>query len=202
MKKIKFLLIYLYCCSLSACFTPPNSDPVNVANGNYTLDPAHTSIIWRIKHAGLSNYTARFDKISGVLSFDPQHPENSQIDIRVVTASVNTGDPEFDAEIGLKGKYFDGKDHPEIRFVSTTINLTGKNTGIITGNLSFRGQTHPVSLRAVFNGAGKSFGHKGQTLGFSATASFKRSDFGLSTLIPFGIADEVNLAIETEFNEN
>ena len=124
------------------------------------------------------------------------------MDIRIGTTSVNTGDPEFDADIGLKSKYFDGKNHPEIRFVSTKITLTGDNTGIITGNLSFRGQTHPVDLNTVFNGAGKSFGHKGQTLGFSATTHFKRSDFGLTTLIPFGIADEVSLTIETEFNED
>lgn len=185
---------------LGACHTPPKTIPSEVKQGAYILDPTHTSVVWSLKHAGLSNYTARFDTISGSLDFNSESPENSYIDIRIDPASVNTGDTEFDETIAQDGPYFNADKYPDIRFTSTSITLTGANTGLITGNLSFRGETLSITLDTVFNGAGKSFGHKGQTLGFSAKTKFNRSDFGLKHLIAFGIGDEVSLSIETEFN--
>ena len=165
------------------------------------LDPAHTSIVWSISHVGLSNYTARFDDMKGMLAFDSNAPENSRVNITIDPASVSTGDAKFDETIANGGSYFEAQKYPEIRFVSTSIEITGENTGIIIGNLNFRGTTVPVTLDTVFNGAGKSFGHRGKTLGFSATSRLRRSDFGLTTLSRFGISDEIILRIETEFNE-
>jgi polyisoprenoid-binding protein YceI len=186
---------------LVACYSPPEISPLAAPEGDYVLDPAHASVVWSVKHAGLSNYTARFDKISGALTFNPDNPSASSVDIIIDPNSVNTGDPEFDAEIATKGSYFNSDAHPQIRFVSTNVTTTGENTGIITGDLTFRGTTLPISLNTVFNGAGKSFGHSGKTLGFSATGTLTRSDFGMDHLINFGIGDEVTLVIETEFNE-
>ena len=201
MNYIKFIVIGIAAALLTACFTPPTLLASKAPKGDYVLDPAHTSIVWSLKHAGLSNYTARFDTAQGALSFDPDSPENSRVDIRIDPASVNTGDSEFDDEIANKGSYFNAEKYNEIRFTSTSIKITGENTGEITGALTFRGQTHPLTLSATFNGAGKSFGHKGKTLGFSARGRLKRSDFGLKHLLNFGIGDEVTLTIETEFNE-
>jgi polyisoprenoid-binding protein YceI len=186
---------------LAGCYTPPQISPLAAPDGDYVLDPAHASLVWSVKHAGLSNYTARFDSISGALTFDSENPENSRVDIIIDPLSVSTGDSEFDDEIATKSSYFDTGSHPQIRFVSTNIVTTGENTGKITGDLTFRGTTLPVVLETVFNGAGKSFGHKGKTLGFSARAKFNRSDFGMNNLINFGIGDEVSIVIETEFNE-
>lgn len=165
------------------------------------LDPAHASVVWSLSHAGLSQYTARFDDISGALTFDPDNLPNSRMDIRIDPASVSTGDPEFDETIATGGKYFDADNFPEIRFVSTQITKVTDTTGTLTGDLTFRGVTKPVTLNATYNGAGKSFGHSGTTLGFSATGMLKRSDFGLSYLSNFGIGDDVTLVIEAEFNE-
>ncbi len=187
---------------LASCYTPPVVDLAPDIAGNYVLDPAHTSVVWRISHAGISNYTARFDDIRGTLFFDPFAPQNSRVDIIIDPTSVSTGDAEFDETIAESGNYFNVGKHPQIRFISTSIQITGDNAGLIMGNLTFRGQTKPLVLETVFNGAGKSFGHKGKTLGFSATGTFLRSDFGLTTLRGFGIGDEINLQIETEFNEN
>jgi len=201
MSKLKLIFLFVISTLLSACFTPPNVAVSEAPAGDYILDPTHTSVIWSLKHAGLSNYTARFDQITGALVFDPDNPSNSRVDIRIVPASVSTGDSEFDKEIAFKGSYFNAEKFTEIRFVSTNIKITGENAGDIIGDLSFRGETRPLTLKAVFNGAGKSFGHKGKTLGFSATAKFRRSDFGLTHLKAFGIGDEVSIVIETEFNE-
>ncbi len=186
---------------LSACYTPPRTEPIPAVSGNYVLDPAHASVTWSISHVGLSNYTARFDDIRGTLSYNSVNPELSQVDIHIDPASVSTGLPEFDDTIAFDARYFDAKTHPDIRFVSTSIEKITDTTGRITGDLTFRGETRPVTLDAAFNGAGTSFGHSGKTLGFSAKGSLSRSDFGLTYLKSFGIGDDVTLRIETEFNE-
>jgi polyisoprenoid-binding protein YceI len=187
--------------AFTACATPPVKTPTAAPAGNYKLDPTHASVNWSLSHAGLSNYTARFDTISGALNFNPDTPENSSVDIRIDPKSVSTGLPKFDEELATGGNYFDADQFPEIRFVSTSIQLTGETTGLITGDLTLKGVTKPVTLDVIFNGAGKSFGNPGQTLGFSATTSFLRSDYNMGHLINFGIGDEVSLRIETEFNE-
>lgn len=187
---------------LTGCATPPVQSPLAAPSGNYILDPTHTSVVWSLSHAGLSNYTARFDNISGALDYDPQNPQNSRVDIRIDPKSVNTGLPDFDETIATSGNYLDADTYPDIRFVSTSIEITGETTGLITGNLTLRGVTKPVTLDTVFNGAGKSFGKPGQTLGFSATTEFMRSDFGMDYLIRLAnIGDKMTLRIETEFNE-
>jgi len=186
---------------LSACATPPVVEPTAAPAGNYILDPTHASVTWSLSHAGLSNYTARFDDITGALNFDPNTPQNSTVDIRIDPKSVSTGLTKFDDELASSGNYFDADKFPEIRFVSTGIEITGEATGLITGDLTLKGVTKPVTLDVTFNGAGKSFGNPGKTLGFSATASFLRSDYNMGHLVSFGIGDEVSLRIETEFNE-
>lgn len=200
--KTRHIFITLLLAPLASCFTPPDVERAPELAGNYVLDPAHASVVWNISHVGISQYTARFDDISGTLSFDPLSPENSRVDITIDPASISTGDAEFDETISMGGSYFSASKYPEIRFVSTDIKITSDNTGVITGALTFRGKTLPLALDTVFNGAGKSFGHSGKTLGFSATGTFLRSDFGLTTLSGFGIGDEITLRIETEFNEN
>ena len=186
---------------VSACASPPVVEVSAAPAGNYRLDPTHASVTWSLSHAGLSNYTARFDDISGALNFRPEAPANSRVDIRIDPKSVSTGLPKFDEEIATSGNYFDANSFPEIRFVSTDIKLTGEATGLITGDLTVKGVTKPVTLDVIFNGAGKSFGNPGKTLGFSATTTFLRSDYNMGHLVSFGIGDEVNLRIETEFNE-
>lgn len=187
---------------MSACASPPVQDPLAAPEGRYVLDNSHASVVWSLSHAGLSNFTARFDEISGALDFDPDAPENSRVDIRINPKSVSTGLVEFDETLAMSGNYFDAETYPEIRFVSTGIDITSENTGLITGDLTLRGVTKPVILKTVFNGAGKSFGHPGQTLGFSATTEIMRSDWGMDYLIRLAnIGDKVTLRIEAEFNE-
>ena len=115
---------------------------------------------------------------------------------------MSTGFPDFDDTIATAGRYFDADTHPEIRFTSTAINVSGEARGTVTGDLTFRGVTKPVTLDVTFNGAGKSFGHPGDTLGFSATGNIDRTEFGLTYLSNFGIGNEVKLRIEAEFNES
>ncbi|GGX55708.1 polyisoprenoid-binding protein [Litorimonas cladophorae] len=197
MKKLLLPLLLV----LTACATPPTLDVSAAPEGAYVLDPAHASVNWSLSHSGLSFYTARFDDISGALDFNPNDPTASRVDIRIDPISVSTGDPEWDDTLGTDGKYFDGEKHPEIRFISTSAVKATDSTGTVTGDLTLRGITKPVTLDVTYNGSGKSFGHPGATLGFSATAKIRRSDWGMDYLTNFGIGDEVTLQIQAEFNE-
>jgi len=197
---MKSTILFL-CLFLAACATPPVKVPSAAPSGNYKLDPTHASVSWSLSHVGLSNYTARFDDITGVLNFNSAAPEQSSVNIRIDPQSVNTGLEKFDQELASSSNFFDAGQYPDIRFVSTSVTTTGENTGLITGNLTLKGVTKPIILTTIFNGAGKSFGNPGKTLGFSASGKFLRSDYNMGHLVAFGIGDEVSLRIETEFNE-
>jgi len=201
MNAVKPIFGAIFAVSLIACATPPDPSPLAAVKGNYVLDPQHTSVVFSLSHAGLSQFTGRFDDITGNLDFAPNNPEQSRLDIFIDPNSVNTGLPDFDDDLINDSKYFDAGTYPEIRFTSTQIVKTSDNQGLITGGLFLKGKTNPVTLNVTFNGAGKSFGHPGKTLGFSAIGTFNRSDFNMGYLTNFGIGDEMTLRIETEFNE-
>lgn len=172
--------------------------------GVYTLDETHASLIWKVSHLGLSDYTARFTSFDAELTFDPQNPENSKLVATVDPTSIETDYPypeqkDFNQKLVTGEDWFNAGKFPQIRFESTSITKTGDTTGTITGNLTFLGVTKPLTLNATFNGAMKSqpFSKK-PTMGFSATATMKRSEWGFDTYVP-NIGDEVELLIEAEF---
>lgn len=173
-------------------------------SGIYKLDKSHASLIWKVSHQGLSNYTARFTDFDAHIVLDSQDPKQSSLLVTIDPASVETDYPDldkkdFDNELATSKKWFNADKFPKITFESTKIKKKGKNKGIITGNLTFLGVTKPIELNVIFNGAylEKPFSKK-PALGFSATATLKRSDFGFTTYIPM-IGDEINILIETEF---
>jgi polyisoprenoid-binding protein YceI len=182
---------------------PATPDVAKVLNlgeqpaGVYEVEPTHTSVTWRISHGGLSTYTARFDKISGTIDFNPKTPTLSTADISIDANSVNTGLPTFDAEIAKQ--VFKAGDNPVIRFRSTSLTATSPTTGLMTGDLSVAGVTKPVTLKVVYNNGRLSPFAKRQNIGFSASGSLKRSDWGMTNWLNFGIGDQVDLIIEAEF---
>ena len=106
----------------------------------------------------------------------------------------------------LGDKWLNAVAFPAMTFRSTKIELTGANTARITGDLTLRGATHPVTLDATFNGgyAGHPYDPNAR-IGFSARGSLKRSAFGVSEGLPppgstMGVGDDVTIEIETELN--
>lgn len=183
--------------------------PVDVPAGAYTIDQAHTSVLFRVSHMGFSNYTARFKKTSAQLQFDPKNLAASSVTVNVDAKSLETDYPnaaEHDFNAQLLGEQFlDGAKHPQITFRSTNVEVTGPRTMRIHGDLTMRGVTRPMTLEARLNG-----GTAGHTLepnariGFSAHGKLKRSEFGMTfgILQPgsiMGVSDEVEVIVETEF---
>ncbi|MDP9808277.1 polyisoprenoid-binding protein YceI [Rhizobium tibeticum] len=168
--------------------------------GAYKTDPSHSSLLWSFNHSGLSNYTARFTGVNARLDWNPVKPEASMLTVEIDPMSVRTDYPwpdvvDFDAKIGGDPDFLAGK---LIRFVSSTIRITGERTGIVEGVLTFRDQTHPASLNVTFNGSMAQHPiMKTAKLGFSATGTIRRSEWGLGFAIP-ELGDEVKLVIETQ----
>ncbi len=169
--------------------------------GVYVADPAHTSVVWSLDHSGLSHWTARFVGAKAVLDWKPEDPAASTLRVEIDPRMVRTDFP-FPEETDFDGMVAGSEDFladKPIVFVSEEIELTGEKTGLVHGELTMRGETHPATLAVTFNGsmAEHPFS-KVAKVGFSATTSFERSDWGLETLVPF-ISDRVDVAIETQF---
>ncbi|MBN9254135.1 MULTISPECIES: YceI family protein [unclassified Mesorhizobium] len=168
--------------------------------GAYKTDPSHSSFNWSFNHSGLSHYTARFTKVDARLDWNPAKPEASTLSVAIDPLSVRTDYPwpervNFDAEIGGEETFLAAK---PITFVSKKIHVSGEKTGTVEGLLTFRGQTHPATLDVTFNGSMAEHPMMGvPKIGFSATGSIRRSEWGLDFAIP-ELGDEVTFAIETQ----
>ena len=178
--------------------TAPRTDLQQTPSGVYTLDPSHANVIWKISHMGFSYLAGRFDTIAGTLTLDSAKPENSKLTAEVNTASLNTHVSALDAKL-VQEEFFNAKKFPKITFTAKRITLTGGNKGIIEGEVTLRGVTKPLSLDATLVGAGVNPYFNVPTLGFSALATLKRSDFGMNAYIP-DVGDEVQLQIDAEFS--
>ena len=166
--------------------------------GTYAADTAHTRISWQLSHFGTSTYTGWFKSFDISLTFDPNAPEKSKLTASVDPASVSTLDPKFDEEIA-SAKFLDAVKFPAMTFSAATITKTGETTGTMAGDLTFHGVTKPVTFNITFHGGTQSAMKNAYVLGFAATATIKRSEFGVIEYIDFGLGDDVTIGIEGEF---
>ena len=182
----------------SATAQAVSTDYAAAPAGAYALDPAHTSVILKVSHLGLSAYTLRMGGVKGGFSFDPAHPETSRLEVEIDAGSVDTGDAAFNRQIAEE--VLETSKYPTIRFVSTAVKPGPEGRGQVVGDLTLHGQTHPVTLDVVFNGFGATPPDRQVRMGFSADTTVRRSDFGATKYAPM-VGDEVSVAIETEFKK-
>jgi polyisoprenoid-binding protein YceI len=175
-----------------------SADPALAPAGAYAADTAHTRISWSLSHFGTSTYTGWFKDFDIALKFDPNAPEKSELSAKVATASVATLDPAFDAEIA-GDQFLNAAQFPDLTFKSTAATRTGDTTGTLTGDLTLHGITKPATFTVTFHGGQQSPLKNAYVLGFNATTTIKRSDFGVTGYLEFGLGDEVTIAIEGEF---
>jgi len=184
------------------------------AAATYEADPYHTSVTWRVKHLGLSNYTARFKTVAATLAFNPDDLAANSVEVTIDPLSVETdfsGDykgthadspfASWNDDLGKNPTWFNATAHPQITFKSTSATQTSPTTGTVTGDLTFLGVTKPVTLDVTYNGVAQLPWTPDQDrIGFSAKTTLKRSDFGMTGNLEF-IGDDVDVIIETEFLE-
>lgn len=202
-----FIPLSLAAVFLTGCISKPNTSVAEVAQGAYSLDPSHASLIFSVQHMGLSRYTMRFDRFDASINFNPDQPELSSVSAVIDPFSISANHPEkgseWDEELANDDRFLSAKTFPDISFKSTKIDLTGENTGLIQGELTLLGISKSIPMDVTFHGSNSVPWEPGKDiLGFSANGSFNRSEFGMTSLLPNTVGDEVRFQIEAEFIEN
>jgi polyisoprenoid-binding protein YceI len=163
--------------------------------GTYKVDPVHSVAYFEVGHAGgISRFMGRFNEIAGELVVDT--PEKSKIKVDVKVDSVDTRTEALDKHL-KSPDFFNAVQFPVLNFASTAITLNGSGEGTVAGNLTLHGVTKPVTFKLREVGFGN--GPKGDArVGYSASGTIKRSDFGIAYGIPKAATDEVDLRINLE----
>jgi polyisoprenoid-binding protein YceI len=178
---------------------PGKADPARVTAGTYKVDPGHTQVSFSINHLGFSIYHGLFGDPSGTLTLDPAKPNAAKVVVDFPIVGVRTTSAELDEHL-KKPEFFDAAKFPTAHFESTSVVASGMNA-TINGNLTLKGVTKPVTLKAKFIGAGKGPMNSADTVGFEATTTISRSAFGISYGVPL-VGDQVDLTIAAAFEKS
>lgn len=167
-----------------------------VAAERYSIDKSHTNIVFFVNHLGYSDMVGTFTDYDGEIRLNETDPAKSSVSFTIRPAGVRTSSEELDEH--LQGeKFFNSAKFPEVKFVSTAVAKTGANTADVTGNLTLLGVTKPIVLKVKLNKAAVHPMTGKYVTGFSATATVKRSEFGMKEYVPM-VGDDVRFIIETE----
>lgn len=179
--------------------TPPGApEPSRVAAGTYKVETNHTQVLFGVDHLGFNPYYGHFSDVTGTLTLDPAKPEQARLDVTIPIASVRTTSAKLDEEL-KSAQFFDAAKFPTMRFRSTSVRVSGASAQV-AGELTLHGVTRPVTMEAMFHGAGKGMRGMGDQVGFEGRARIKRSEFGVSAGIPL-ISDEVTVLITAAFEK-
>lgn len=199
MKKLFFLtLLALMAATGNAWAQANTSDIKDMPKGAYSLDPTHTTVLFKVSHMGFADYIGRFNAFSGNLNFDPDSLSSSVVGIRINAASIDTNHEELEAKLRAEDA-FNTEAFPDILFQSSGIVFGEDGQAEITGDLKMLGETNPVTLSGRFIGGGVHPFSQRYTMGFEASTTINRSDWGFDTWSPM-VGDEVEIIITAEFN--
>lgn len=171
---------------------------MTVMADSYTLDPTHTYPNFTVSHLGFSTMHGRFDKTKGTMTMDRKKGTGS-VEVTVDMASVSTGMKKRDDHL-RSPDFFNVVEFPEMTFKSTKVTFKGKGATIV-GNLTLMGITKSVTLDVASINCGVHPFNKKNVCGFDASASIKRSDFGIKYGLP-AIGDDINISLEVEAVKN
>lgn len=163
---------------------------------NYVLDASHSQIVFSYDHLGYSTNFGMFSGFEGEISFDQEDPAASSVNVSFPVRSMLTGwEARFDHFMG--GDFFGAGEDEMVTFSSTSIEVTGEDTALITGDLTLNGVTKPVVLDAKLNQVGDHPMANKPWAGFDATTTLIRSEFEVGNFAPF-VSDEVEVMISVE----
>jgi polyisoprenoid-binding protein YceI len=167
-----------------------------VSASDYRFDPVHTQVLFGVSHLGFSQPQGRLHVKSGFIHFDESDWTGAKVEAVIDVTSLDMGDAAWNAKL-RSWEFFGADKHPTAQFVSDNVEKTGERNGIAHGRLTLLGVTRPLDLAVTFNRAGMDSYSLHYTAGFSATATLKRSDFGMKKYLP-DVGDEVTIHIEAE----
>ena len=171
--------------------------------GTWKFDPYHTQVEFSAKHLGMMTVRGHFAEVTAGGNIDPDHPERSQVEATIDTASIRTHNEQRDKD--LRGSNFlEIEKYPTMRFKSTKLELEGDDKATLTGDLTIKGTTKPVKLKVVKYGEfnDPNMGHR---IGYAAETTINRKDFNMRFDMAldgkFIVSDEIQVNIEGEIVE-
>lgn len=170
-----------------------------VSAGTYKMDVTHGYVTFTYSHFGLSNPQVSFKTVDANITLDAEDPTASAVNVTIAAASIDSDVDVFNEHLN-SDNWFNTAEHPEITFVSTALTQADGTTGTLTGDLTIKGITKPVTLDVTLLGAMEHPLSKKDTLGIQATGTVLRSDFDLGAYAP-AVSDEVTITISGEFNK-
>lgn len=168
-------------------------------SGTYTIDPTHSRIGFVARHAMVTKVRGSFNDFSGTGYFDAENPSASRLELVIKATSIDTRNADRDAHL-RSNDFFDMESHPEIRFVSTSVKAVDAGNYAVTGDLTLKGVTKPVTVDFEFNGgATDPFGNR--RIGFEGSTTVNRKDWGLTWNAPLDaggvlVSEKVTLEFE------
>lgn len=168
---------------------------------SWQIDPAHALIEFSVTHMMIAKVRGRFNEFSGIVELNENDPEKTNVSVEIDVNSIDTRSKQRDDHL-RSPDFFNIAEYPKMVFKSTNVEVLDKKKAILTGDVTIKNITKPVSLNVVFNGMSKS--PWGTTsAGFSATGKINRKDWELTwnqTLETGGVlvGDEIEINIEIE----
>lgn len=162
----------------------------------FTVDTGHSTTLFRVQHAGAAYFWGRFDTVTGTITSDSATANGLSFDITIDVKSVNTASSKRDDHLRAPD-FFSAKEFPTMTFKSTSAKKVDGNFYEVTGDLTVRGVTKPITARVEWTGtADKGMGRR---IGFEAIFNIKRSDFGVSYGVENGaLGDDVRVIVALE----
>ncbi|MGB3806956.1 MAG: YceI family protein [Erythrobacter sp.] len=182
---------------------PGKMDPSLVGEGTYSLDPAHTLVVWEVDHFGFNDYFGLFGDIEGSMTLDPSDLSATELQVMIPIAQVTVASEDLKdhllrpAEDGGSPDFF-GPEPGMATFTSSQVTRTSDTTAEVLGTLEMNGRSGPVTLDVELSGAGQNPMNDTMTVGFHATTTLDRSQWGIN----YGqglIGNEVELEISAAF---
>jgi len=157
--------------------------------GDYVLDPTRTRIGFVARHTMATKVPGHFGAVEGHAHVSGDDPSKSAVHVLVQAASIETHNPRRDK--ALRDKFLDAAHHPTITFASTAVDQVDETTFTLTGDLTIRGTTRPITIPVTLSNA------EPGRLGFTGTATIDRTDWGASwAAVGFLVAKEVRLELD------
>lgn len=190
------LLLAAPAAALLALFALPAAAPAPLAAApeSWSVDPVHSSLLFKVQHGGVSNFYGVFKEFSGRISLDADLSK-SNVTFTVQTASLDTRNPKRDQDLTAPD-FFSTKEFPTIEFKSSKIEKDGEGWKV-SGKFTLHGVTKDLTANVVQTG--KASGQHGDVAGYEAHFGFKRSDFGMTAGVKQGmIGDQVDVTLAAE----
>lgn len=162
---------------------------------NYIIDSKHTFPTFEVNHMGYSIQRGRFDKTRGTITFD-KVANSGSVDVVIDVGSLDMGFDEWNQHL-LDEKFFNVKQYPTMTFKSSKFKFKGDTLTEVDGNLTLLGVTKPVTLKVDLFKCAPHPMLKKDACGANATATIKRSDFGMGAYVPM-VGDEIKIAFGIE----